>query len=74
MNPVVVSKYPVPMPDGIYPGTAGGHRVIILSQDKYHGLEIPLEFGIRTTDLAVTVVVRNGKAYCYDKGFRFDCP
>lgn len=69
LNPVVKSKSKVNIPDGVYVGRVGGSTLTILSQDQY-GKKIPLEFGIRTMDLAVVVLIDDGISYCFDKGFR----
>lgn len=69
MNPVVKSKSKVNIPDGIYVGRVGGWNLTILSQDQF-GKEIPLEYGIKTMNLPVVVLIENGIANCFDRGFR----
>ncbi len=66
-SPIVKSASKVTIPDGIYVGRVGGWNLTILSQDQY-GKEIPLEFGIKTMNLPVVVLVKEGIANCYDRG------
>ena len=68
MKPIVKSKSKVNIPDGIYAGKIGGWKLTILSQDQ-HGKVIDLEFGIKTMGLIVVVLVKNGIANCFDRGF-----
>lgn len=68
MKEIVKSKNKVNIPDGIYVGKVGGYTLTILSQDQY-GKQIDLEFGIKTMGLHVVVIIKDGIAYCYDKGF-----
>ena len=64
-KPIVKSKNVVNLPDGLYSGNVGGYGLTIVSQD-YFGKKIELEYGIRTMNLAVIVIVKNGFAYCFD--------
>ncbi len=66
---VAKSKSKVSIPDGFYVGNVGGWNLTILSQDQFNK-KVPLEFGIRTGNLPVVVMIQSGIAYCYDRGFK----
>jgi len=69
IDPIVKSKSIVNIPDGIYAGKISGWTLTILSQDQFNK-QIPLEFGVKTMNLIVVVLIKDSIAYCFDKGFK----
>jgi hypothetical protein len=60
------SKSKVGLPDGIYTGSWGACVVTILSQDHF-GKTFTTVNCVKTTNLIVAVIVKNGDANIYDK-------
>ncbi len=69
-RPLVQSESKVDLPDGFYTGIVGGANARITSQD-YYGKTIKLKFGIKTMNLSVLIVIKNGFANLFDNSIKY---